>query len=133
MSNQDSSRSDVLYALGEIEKEVIRVLGKYRSNIITITDMETFHNYVSSCIEAGIVAIDTETDNSLDPLTCKLMGLCLYAPGLQYAYVPINHRDPETKVKLINQLTEEDVKEELLRIITIQPIKLPMHKTSTIP
>ena len=78
--------------------------------------MEIFHNYVSSCIEAGIVAIDTETNNSLDPLTCKLMGLCLYAPGLQYAYVPINHRDPETKTRLVNQLTEEDVKTELQRI-----------------
>ena len=39
MSNQDNSRSDVLYALGEIEKEVIRVLGKYQSSIITITDI----------------------------------------------------------------------------------------------
>ena len=102
--------------LEEITKEVIRVLGKYQSSVVTITDMETFHNYVTSCIEAGIVAIDTETNNSLDPLTCKLMGLCLYAPGLQYAYVPINHRDPETKIRLVNQLTEEDVRNELQRI-----------------
>ena len=80
MSNQDCSRSEVLYALKEIEKEVIRVLGKYQKNIITIVDKETFHNYVTACIASGIVAIDTETDNSLDPLTCKLMGLCLYAP-----------------------------------------------------
>ena len=126
MSNQDCSRSEVLYALQEIEKEVIRVLGKYQKNIITIVDKETFHNYVTACISSGIVAIDTETDNSLDPLTCKLMGLCLYAPGLQYAYVPVNHRDPETKVKLVNQLTEEDVKEELLRINESQ-IKVVAH------
>ena len=126
MSNQDCSRSEVLYALKEIEKEVIRVLGKYQKNIITIVDKETFHNYVTACIASGIVAIDTETDNSLDPLTCKLMGLCLYAPGLQYAYVPINHRNPETKVKLVNQLTEEDVKEELLRINESQ-IKIIAH------
>ena len=126
MSNQDCSRSEVLYALKEIEKEVIRVLGKYQKNIITIVDKETFHNYVTACISSGIVAIDTETDNSLDPLTCKLMGLCLYAPGLQYAYVPINHRNPETKVKLVNQLTEEDVKEELLRINESQ-IKIITH------
>ena len=116
MSNQDNSHSEVLYALGQIEKEVIKVLGKYRPSIITITEIETFHNYVSSCIEAGIVAIDTETNNSLDPLTCKLMGLCLYAPGLQYAYIPINHRDPVTKIRLVGQLTEEDVKNELKRI-----------------
>ena len=102
--------------LEEITKEVIRVLGKYQTSVATITDIETFHNYVSSCIEAGSVAIDTETNNSLDPLTCKLLGLCLYAPGLQYAYVPINHRDPETKIRLVNQLTKEDVRNELQRI-----------------
>lgn len=127
MSNQDNSRSDVLYALKEIEKEVIRVLGKYRTNIITITDIEMFHNYVSSCIKAGLVAIDTETNNSLDPLTCKLMGLCLYAPGLKAAYVPVNHRDPETKIKLSNQLTETQIKVELQRIVD-SGIKIIMHQ-----
>ena len=117
MSNKNISRPEVLYALREIEKEVIRVLGKYQKNIVNIVDKETFHNYVSSCIDIGVVAVDTETNNSLDPLTCKLMGLCLYAPGLQYAYVPINHRDPETMVRLSYQLTEEDVKCELQRIV----------------
>lgn len=116
MSKKDTSRSEVLHALKEIEKEVIRVLGKHKKNVTTITDRETFHNYVSSCIDIGVVAIDTETNNSLDPLTCKLMGLCLYAPGLQYAYVPINHRNPETQIRLSDQLTEEDVKNELQRI-----------------
>ena len=86
--------------LEEIKEDVIKVLGKYKASMCTITDIEKFHNYVSSCIEADIVAIDTETNNSLDPLTCKLMGLCLYAPGLKAAYVPVNHRDPETKIKL---------------------------------
>ena len=113
--------------LEEITKEVIRVLGKYRSNIITITDMETFHNYVSSCIEAGIVAIDTETNNSLDPLTCELMGLCLYAPGLKAAYISVNHRNPETKVKLGNQLSETQIKEELQRIVD-SGTKVIMHQ-----
>ena len=116
MSERDTSCSGLLHKLGEIKKEVIRVLGKYQASTLTITDIETFHSYVSSCIEAGIVAIDTETNNSLDPLTCKLMGLCLYAPGLQYAYIPINHRDPETKIRLLNQLAEEDVRNELQRI-----------------
>ena len=46
MSNQDNFRSEVLYAFGEIEKEVIRVLGKYQTSVATITDIETFHNYV---------------------------------------------------------------------------------------
>ena len=106
-----------LSILEKIEKEVMRVLGKQQKNIITITDINTFHNYVSSCIDVGVVAIDTETNNSLDPLTCKLMGLCLYAPGLQYAYIPINHRDPETRGRLKEQLTEKDVNNELQRVL----------------
>ena len=112
--------------LEKIEKEVMRVLGKQQKNIITITDINAFHDYVSSCIDAGIVAIDTETNNSLDPLTCKLMGLCLYAPGLRYAYIPINHRNPETRIRLGEQLTEKDVKNELQRILD-SGIKVIMH------
>ena len=113
--------------LEEIKEDVIKVLGKYKASTCTITDIEKFHNYVSSCIEADIVAIDTETNNSLDPLTCKLMGLCLYAPGLKAAYVPVNHRDPETKIKLSNQLTETQIKVELQRIVD-SGIKIIMHQ-----
>ena len=126
MSKQAPHRSEVLFALKEIEKEVLRVLGKHQGKVCTIFDVETLHNYVTACIDTGIVAIDTETNNSLDPLTCKLMGLCLYAPGLQYVYVPINHRDPETKMRLTNQLTEVDVKNELQRIVD-SGVKIVAH------
>lgn len=77
-------------------------------------------------VQIDDVAIDTETNNSLDPLTCKLMGLCLYAPGLRYSYIPVNHRDPVTKVRLSEQLTEEDIKTELQRIID-SGVKVIMH------
>ena len=126
MSAKASSRTGSVHDLKEIEKKVIQFLGRYQTNILNITDIEVLHNYVSSCINMGIVAIDTETNNSLDPLTCKLMGLCLYAPGLQYVYVPINHRDPGTKVRLSNQLTEEDIKRELQRIVDSK-IKVIAH------
>ena len=33
-----------------------------------------------STLKKSIVAIDTETNNSLDPLTCKLMGLVSTLP-----------------------------------------------------
>ena len=120
------SRSTLLERLAIIEKDVISVLGKHQDNIITITSIDVFHAYVSSCLSAGVIAIDTETNNSLDPLTCKLMGLCLYSPGIKAAYIPINHRNPITKVKLINQVSEEDVKNELQRVID-SGIKIIMH------
>ena len=126
MSRNIPSRSRILFVLKEIEQEVIRVLGRQQKNIITITDRTVFRDYVSACINTGIIAIDTETNNSLDPLTCKLMGLCLYAPGVQAAYIPINHRDPQTLIRLENQLTEADVKEEFQRILD-SGVKILMH------
>lgn len=101
-----------------INEEVIRVLGKQSDNIICIRDKEIFHNYITKCINNNIIAIDTETNNSLDPVTCKLMGLCLYTKNEKQAYIPINHRNPDTQELLENQLTEKDVKEELERVIS---------------
>lgn len=126
MNKKEPSQSQVLFALKEIEKEVFRVLGKQQENIITITDIDTFREYISSVIRTGVMAIDTETNNSLDPLTCKLMGLCLYAPGLKAAYIPINHRNPETKNRLGAQLSEKDVKRELQKVRE-SGVKIIMH------
>ena len=126
MTKKVLQRTEVLSSLVEKEKKVLITLGKHQDNICTIRDLEHFHNYVSACISTGIISIDTETNNSLDPLTCNLMGLCLYAPGLQYSYVPINHRNPATRARLDNQLTERDVKNELQRVLD-SGIKIVMH------
>lgn len=83
-----------------ITEEVLRILGKQKDNVLVIKSRDQFHDYISKCIEIGRIDIDTETNNSLDPITCKLMGPCFYAPGLKQAYVPINHRNPETKERL---------------------------------
>ncbi len=126
MMSKTQPQLSLLDRLVVIEKEVIRVLGKQQDNIITISSVDVLHSYVSACLNTGVIAIDTETNNSLDPLTCKLMGLCLYSPGLKAAYIPINHRDPITKIKLINQVSEEDVKNELQRVLD-SSIKIIMH------
>lgn len=106
-----------------INNEVDRVLGKHKNTTLVIRDKQSFIDYIDKAIENGIIAIDTETNNSLDPLTCKLMGLCIYTPDLKPAYVPINHvkvdynANAETYEKLENQLTEADCKEQLSRLI----------------
>ena len=61
MSKQATSRSQVLSALKEIEKEVTRVLGKQQKNIITITDTGVFCDYIAACIGAGTVLPQTES------------------------------------------------------------------------
>lgn len=103
--------------LNIIKENVLRILGKQKENVLVIRTKEELHDYISKCIQTGRIDIDTETNNSLDPITCKLMGPCFYAPGLKQAYVPINHRNPETKERLSWQLTEGDIQSELQRII----------------
>jgi DNA polymerase I-like protein with 3'-5' exonuclease and polymerase domains len=100
-----------------IKTKVLAILGKQKDNVITIRDTETLHNYINKAIEKGVIAIDTETNNSLDPVTCKLMGPCLYVPGEKQAYIPINHINNETGELLENQLTEEQCRVEFQRIL----------------
>jgi len=100
-----------------IKAEVLRVLGKQADNVMCIRDKETLNDYISKAIKVGRIAIDTETNNTTDTHTCKLMGPCLYTPGEKQVYIPINHRDPETKEKLPNQLTEQDMHDAFQRIV----------------
>ncbi len=99
-----------------IRRKVLEVLGKQRKNVIVIKTKEDFENYVSKAISFGRVAVDTETNNSTDPMTCQLMGLCLYYEGGKQAYIPINHVNWQTGERLAWQLTEQDCREQLQRI-----------------
>ena len=67
--------------LNFIYSEVDRILGKYKENTVVIRDKATLVDYFDEAIKNGEIAIDTETNNSLDPLTCLLMGPCIYTPG----------------------------------------------------
>lgn len=99
-----------------IYENVNRILGVYKENTLVIKDKETLSNYIDKAIENDIIAIDTETNNSLDPLTCKLMGPCLYTPGMKNAYIPINHVNYKTGERLPWQLTEDDIYEQFSRL-----------------
>lgn len=103
--------------LALIKTKVLEVLGKQKKNVIVIKTKEEFEDYISKAIQFGRIAIDTETNNSTDPMTCDLMGLCLYYEGGKQAYIPINHVDPKTGERLPWQLTEEDCREQLQRLL----------------
>jgi len=109
-----------------ITENVLRILGKQRANVLVIRDKESFIKYIDKAIQVGRIAVDTETNNSLDPITCKLMGLCLYIPGEKQAYIPVNHRDSVTKERLAWQLTEQDCKEQLQRLLD-NKVYIVMH------
>ena len=112
--------------LNIITDKVLKTLGKQKDNIIVIKNKEAFDDYVKKAITSGRIDIDTETNNSTDPVTCKLMGPCFYYPGGKQAYVPINHRDYKTKKRLDWQLTEADVAEQLKQIVDSK-IDIIMH------
>lgn len=107
-----------------IYEEVNRVLGGYTSNTRVITSKDELSQYIDEAISNGIIAIDTETNNSLEPLTCLLMGACIYTPGQLSAYIPVHHTQPDTDILIENQLTELDIKEQFERLSNT---KILMH------
>ncbi len=112
--------------LNIITTNVLKVLGNQQENILVIRDRQSLTDYISKAISFGRIAIDTETNNSLDPLTCKLMGPCIYVKGEKQVYIPLHHIDNETGELLPNQLTEQDIKEEFQRLID-NNVKIIMH------
>jgi DNA polymerase-1 len=111
-----SKKVSLAEKLALIKIKVLEVLGKQKKNVVVIKTKEAFEEYVSKAIQFGRVAIDTETNNSTDPMTCQLMGLCLYYEGGKQAYIPVNHVNPDTGERLEWQLTEVDCREQLQRI-----------------
>lgn len=111
-----SKKVSLVEKLALIKVKVLEVLGKQKKNVLVIKDKETFEDYVTKAIQFGRIAVDTETNNSTDPMTCQLMGLCLYYEGGKQAYIPVNHVNPETGERLEWQLTEQDCREQLQRI-----------------
>ena len=105
-----------------ITEKVTQTLGLYKENTIVIKTKDELIKYINKAIENKIIAIDTETNNSLDPITCKLMGPCIYTPGMKNAYIPINHRDVNTDLRYDWQLTEEDIAEQFSRVTDIAVI-----------
>lgn len=107
------------------ENEVNRTLSKYSENITCIYTREEFTKYIDKVLENGIVAIDTETLGTrtdiekpgTDPFTCRIAGLCLYTPDMKAAYIPVNHVNYKNGERWENQVTEQDIKEELTRIV----------------
>ena len=110
-----SKKLSIPEKLNIINDNVNNTLGIYKDTTTVIKSREELFSYIDKSLENNLIAIDTETNNSLDPLTCKIMGLCLYTPGLDSAYVPVNHTDLDGN-RLDWQVTEKDINEALNKI-----------------
>lgn len=111
-----SSSNSLLDKITKICKLVNEKLGKYKEQFEIVTDINVLKNYINEAIKNDELAIDTET-TGLNPIDDKIVGLCLYTPSLKPVYVPINHISLISKVRLTNQLTNEQVAECLKVLI----------------
>ena len=123
-SSKKTSSLPLAERLKMIKAEVEKVLGRYAEDTVVLHTRQELHDYITASISNGIISIDTETNNSLEPWNCLIMGGCIYTPGQKNAYIPINHVNPNTLEKLPNQCTETDLKEEFERL---SDTKIIMH------
>ena len=121
-----SKKLTISERLNIITKKVNDVLSSQRNFTKIIKTKEELKEYIDKAIASGFMAIDTETNNTLDYLNCKIMGACLYVAKEKQVYVPINHVDVITNERLSWQLTEKDLKEEFKRLID-NNVKLIFH------
>lgn len=111
-----SSKVSLDEKLNIISENVNRILGRFKDDTQVIYSKDELVKYIDDAINNGLIAVDTETNNSLDPITCKIMGACIYVPGRKNAYIPINHVNKYTRERLPNQLTEKDLAEQFSRL-----------------
>lgn len=86
------------------------------STAILITSIDSLHDYISKCIEAGYAGIDTET-TGLDRINDTIVGASLYYPGGDECYIPCKHLVPIFDEPYKNQLTYQQVQAEFQRLV----------------
>ncbi|RVU19478.1 DNA polymerase I [Methylobacterium oryzihabitans] len=59
----------------------------------TVTSLERLDAWIAEAVEAGVVAVDTET-NALDALKADLVGVSLATAAGRAAYIPLDHVEP---------------------------------------
>ncbi len=102
-----------------VREFVEKHLGKYKDQYTTITTEMQLEFYVKACVKAKCVSIDTET-TGLDPMLDKIVGVCLYYPNGNGAYIPIRHKSYITGELLDNQLSPEVVAKYLVMLVDIE-------------
>lgn len=113
--------NSIIDKINLINAEVHKHLGKFKDNIKVIYNVDELSQFIDLCLSNGIVAIDTET-TSLDPITCELVGVCLYTPTSTSVYVPVNHQSYITASRLEEQIDIDDLTTQLNRLKNIKHV-----------
>jgi len=113
--------SSLIEKIGAINALVESKLGHLKDDYIIIREEEILHKYIDKCIENKVISLDTET-NGLDPLQDNIVGICIYTPDMQAAYIPVNHISYITGIKVEDQLPVDIIKAEFERLGDIDVI-----------
>ena len=100
--------------LNRISQEVLEYFKD--SPAILIHNIQELHDYISNMIDAKYGALDCET-TGLDRINDNVVGFSLYYPGGVECYIPIKHIRPIVDELRPNQLTYEECRSELQRLV----------------
>jgi DNA polymerase I-like protein with 3'-5' exonuclease and polymerase domains len=82
---------------------------------ILLNTQVTLEQYINQCINDGEYVLDIET-TGLDPFNDLIVGVCLYSPSQEPAYIPMLHTDIYNKL-LPGQLEVAVVKQHITRLM----------------
>lgn len=103
-------------------KDVKKTLCAHRGLVRVLRDEASVERYINHCIKNNIVALDTETNNSLDVHDNEMVGLCLYTSFDRPVYIPIGHRIKATGELQPRQVSKEFLKKQILKLLNVRII-----------
>lgn len=108
---------NVAQKIAALKDSVERYLGDKKDKYVLITEdnIDYLYKVRDKAIENGTIAVDTET-TSLDPITCTIVGLSLYTPGIKAVYIPLNHKSYISGAKASMQISSDIIKEILTEL-----------------
>ena len=82
---------------------------------ILITNQVSLEEYINQCIKDGEYVLDIET-TGLDPFNDLIVGICLYSPSQEPAYIPMLHTNIDNTL-MEGQLEVAVVKQHITRLM----------------
>jgi DNA polymerase-1 len=116
---EDSALTPI--SLVETRARKIRAIPVDRSKYEIVRDLARLKVWMARALEAGVVAIDTET-NSLDPMQATLCGFSLAVAPNEACYVPLAHRKGGGGDGLFDAGMEDDQIPEQEAMDAIKPL-----------
>ena len=95
-------------------------LGQYRNKYRMIQGEEELQRYLGVCRYNHYISIDTET-NGLNPFQNIIAGICINTRGEEGVYIPINHVNYITEQLIPDQLPQDIVIREFLKLLEVHP------------